>query len=95
MSAYLIAEITVLDPEGYEEYRAAVGASLAKYGAKFLVRGGKIENIEGDWIPQRLIMTEFPDMETIHQWYASKEYQAAKKLRKDTAVFNMVAMTGV
>lgn len=95
MSAYLIAEITVLDPDGYEEYRAIVGASLANYGAKFLIRGGEIENIEGGWAPQRLVMCEFPDMDTIHKWYASEEYQKAKKIRKDTAIFNIVAVTGI
>ena len=48
MPAYLISQIEVHDPKGYEEYRRLVGASLAKYGAKFVVRGGKIEVLEGD-----------------------------------------------
>jgi uncharacterized protein (DUF1330 family) len=95
MSAYLIAEITVLDPNGYEEYRARVGTSLSIYGAKFLVRGGTIEIIEGDWSPKRLVMCEFTDMERIHQWYSSEEYQNIKKLREDTAIFNVVAVTGL
>ena len=56
MSAYLIAEITVTDPVGYEKYRAKVGTSLSNYNAKFLVRGGTIENLEGGWSPQRLVM---------------------------------------
>lgn len=51
MSAYLIAEITVTDPVGYEKYRAKVGASLSNYNAKFLVRAGAIENLEGSWSP--------------------------------------------
>ncbi|MDA1011977.1 MAG: DUF1330 domain-containing protein [Burkholderiales bacterium] len=95
MSAYLIAEITVLDPNGYEAYRARVGSSLASYGAKFLARGGTIEIIEGDWSPKRLVMCEFTDMETIHQWYSSEEYQDIKKIREDTAIFNVVAVTGL
>jgi uncharacterized protein (DUF1330 family) len=95
MSAYLIAEITVIDPVGYEKYRAKVGTSLANYNAKFLVRGGTIENLEGGWSPQRLVMCEFPDMKTIREWYASEEYQEIKKLRDDTAAFNIVSVSGI
>ena len=95
MPAYLIAEITVIDPVGYEKYRAKVGTSLSNYNAKFLVRGGTIENLEGGWSPQRLVMCEFPDMKTIREWYASEEYQEIKKLRDDTAAFNIVSVSGV
>lgn len=95
MPAYLIAEITVIDPVGYEKYRAKVGTSLSNYNAKFLVRGGTIENLEGGWSPQRLVMCEFPDMKTIREWYASEEYQEIKKLRDDTAAFNIVSVSGI
>ena len=95
MSAYLIAEITVIDPVGYEKYRAKVGTSLSNYNAKFLVRGGTIENLEGGWSPQRLVMCEFPDMKTIREWYASEEYQEIEKLRDDTAAFNIVSVSGI
>ena len=95
MSAYLIAEITVIDPVGYEKYRAKVGTSLSNYNAKFLVRGGTIENLEGGWSPQRLVVCEFPDMKTIREWYASEEYQEIKKLRDDTAALNIVSVSGV
>ena len=95
MSAYLIAEITVIDPVGYEKYRAKVGTSLSNYNAKFLVRVGTIENLEGGWSPQRLVMCEFPDMKTIRAWYASEEYQEIKKLRDDTAAFNIVSVSGI
>ncbi|HAT53627.1 MAG: DUF1330 domain-containing protein [Betaproteobacteria bacterium] len=95
MSAYLIAEITVTDPVGYEKYRAKVGASLSNYNAKFLVRAGAIENLEGSWSPQRLVICEFSDMKTIREWYASEEYQEIKKLRDDTAAFNVVSVAGI
>ena len=95
MSAYLIGEITVLDPAGYEKYRDKVGSSLASYGAKFLVRAGSIEIFEGEWEPKRLVMCEFPDMETIRIWYASDEYQELKKLRDNTAAFNLVSVNGI
>ena len=63
MPAYLISQIEVHDPKGYEEYRRLVGASLAKYGGKFVVRGGKIEVLEGDWAPKRIVVCEFESAE--------------------------------
>lgn len=95
MSAYVIAEIIVHDPVGYEKYRAAVGKSLADYGAKFMVRGGDIEILEGSWNPKRMVMCEFPDSEAVRKWYVSDEYKQVKKLRDKSASFNMVLVEGV
>ncbi len=53
MSAYAIAEIDVLDPAAYEEYRAKVPATIAQYGGKYVARGGKTEPLEGGWTPKR------------------------------------------
>ena len=63
MAAYVIVEIEVSDPVGYEEYRKLAGAAVAVQGGKFLVRGGKIEALEGDWRPERLVVLEFPSVE--------------------------------
>jgi uncharacterized protein (DUF1330 family) len=59
MPAYLISQIEVHDPQGYDEYRKLVGPSLAKYGGKFVVRGGRIEVLEGNWAPKRIVVCEF------------------------------------
>jgi len=95
MPAYVITEIEVTDPKGYEEYRARVGQSLEQYGARFLVRGGEIDVLEGDWQPKRIVMCVFDSMDKARQWYDSDGYRELKQLRQNTATMNMVAVEGV
>lgn len=95
MPAYLITEIEVTDPKGYEEYRSRVGKSLEAFGAKFLVRGGEIDVFEGEWQPKRLVMCVFDSMDTARQWYNSDAYQELKRVRQNKATMNMVAVEGV
>ena len=73
MSAYAIAEIDVVDPAAYEDYRKQVLAVVTKYGGKFIVRGGKIDPKEGGWTPKRLVVVEFPSMAQAQKWYDSPE----------------------
>jgi uncharacterized protein (DUF1330 family) len=58
MPAYVIAETDVTDPEQYERYKAASSAAIAAGGGRFLVRGGELIVLEGDWRPSRLVMLE-------------------------------------
>ena len=95
MAAYVIADITVHDPETYEEYRRQVPAVIEKYGGRYLVRGGAFEVFEGDWQPSRRIILEFPDMDALRQWYGSDDYQVLLKLRQSAARTNLVAVEGV
>ena len=95
MPAYLITEIEVTDPKGYDEYRARVGKSLQEYGARFLVRGGEIEVLEGDWQPKRMVMCVFDSLDKAREWYNSDGYQELKRLRQGTATMNMVAVEGI
>ncbi len=81
MPAYFIAEVEVTNPEGYEPYRTLAGASIAQYGGRFIVRGGKAELIEGGPEPMRVVVTEFADVEAARRWYNSPEYQAALPIR--------------
>jgi len=82
MPAYLIADVTVTDPERYPDYVRLVPATLEPYGGRFVVRGGTTEIAEGDWQPQRLVIIEFPSMEQAKAWYHSSEYGPAKELRQ-------------
>ena len=75
MSAYVIVDIEVTDPEAYEDYRSQVPALVAKHGGKYLVRGGPFEILEGDWSLNRLIVLEFPSMEAAKEFYDSEEYR--------------------
>ena len=72
-AAYVIAEIEVVDPAAYEDYRKQVPAVIAKYGGKFLVRGGKVEPREGGWIPKRIVVVEFPSLAQAQKWYDSPD----------------------
>ncbi|MBV8480362.1 MAG: DUF1330 domain-containing protein, partial [Actinobacteria bacterium] len=75
MPAYVIVEVDVLDPEQYEKYRAASPESVAAGGGKFIARGGELEVLEGDWNPSRLVVLEFPDLESANRWYDSEAYR--------------------
>jgi uncharacterized protein (DUF1330 family) len=81
MPAYFVAEIEVTDPEGYRPYAAKAGATVAQYGGKFVARGGKVELVEGGPEPQRVVITEFEDVEAARRWYNSPEYQAILPIR--------------
>jgi uncharacterized protein (DUF1330 family) len=81
MPAYVIAEVEVTNPAGYDSYRPLAGASIAQYGGKFLVRGGKAELLEGSPEPGRVVVIEFADIAAAKRWYNSPEYQEALKIR--------------
>ena len=95
MAAYLVVEVDVHDAERYEDYKAMVPRSLEAYGGRFLVRGGKVETLEGDWAPQRFVMVQFPSLEQARAWWASEGYADAKALRQATATTQMIVVEGV
>ncbi len=94
MAAHVIVEIEVTDPIGYEEYRKLSGPAIAAHGGRFLVRGGKTETLEGNWQPKRLVVLEFPSVEHARKWWASKEYGAARAIRRRTAKTDMIVAEG-
>ena len=94
MAAYVIGEVDVMDPAAYEEYRKQVGAVVTKYGGRFIARGGKVEALEGGWSPKRLVVLEFPDMQTLLGWYRSAEYAPLIKLRQKASRGRLVAIEG-
>lgn len=81
MAAYLIADVDVTDAEQYQQYSQRVPETVAAYGGRYLVLGGALESLEGDFRPKRIVMIEFPDMQAAKAWYASPEYQAILPLR--------------
>jgi len=95
MPAYVIVETDVTDPEQYEHYKAASPAAIAAGGGRFLVRGGELAVLEGDWQPPRIVLLEFEDLAAAKRWYESEAYQAAKKLRAGAASFRAIAVQGV
>jgi uncharacterized protein (DUF1330 family) len=95
MAAYVIVDIDVTDPVGYEEYRRMGPPTVAAHAGKFVVRGGNFEVLEGSWVPKRLVVLEFDSVERAKQWWSSQEYSAAKQVRHRTAVTNMIVVEGL
>ncbi len=94
MAAYVIANVTVQDAAAFEEYRRQVPATIAKHGGRYLVRGGRVERLEGAWNPTRLVVLEFPSMAEARRWYDSEEYHAPKALRMKCAVTDVILVEG-
>jgi uncharacterized protein (DUF1330 family) len=94
MPAYVIAEVEVTDPAAYEDYRKQVPAVVTKYGGKFIVRGGRIESMEGGWSPKRVVVLEFPSMEQALEWYRSPDYAPLIKLRQKTSRGRLIIVEG-
>jgi uncharacterized protein (DUF1330 family) len=95
MAAYVIADIEITEPAGYEEYRRRVAATVAQYGGRYLVRGGATDTLEGDWRPGRLVVIEFPSMARARQWYDSEEYREPRAIRQRCSRGHAVLVEGV
>lgn len=95
MPAYLIADVDVTDPVRYEEYKKLAPPAIAKYGGRYLVRGGVHETLEGAWTPRRLVILEFPDLDRARAFYHSPEYAAARAARAGAASGNFVIVQGL
>ena len=95
MAAYVIVEIEVVDPVGYEEYKKQAAATVHKYDGKYIVRGGKTEVLEGNWKPKRIVILEFPTMERAKEWLNCEEYRESRKKRHVTAKTNMLVIEGL
>ena len=83
MTAYVIAQFTVTDCEGFEAYRQAAPPIIEAYGGRMLVRGGAITSVDGDTDRPKMIVLEFPDKAAAERFYNSPEYQAIMPLRRD------------
>lgn len=94
MTAYLIAEIDITDPETYKEYQKMVPSTVKQYGGRFLVRGGAVVPKEGGWNPARVIVIEFPSMETAQKWYDSPEYAPALDIRLRATKSRLILVEG-
>jgi uncharacterized protein (DUF1330 family) len=94
MSAYVLVEVRVTNPEPYAAYRDLAGASVARHGGRFLVRGGAVTPLEGDWQPQRLVVIEFPSVDAARAWYFSDDYQDALKIRLANSVGKALIVEG-
>jgi uncharacterized protein (DUF1330 family) len=95
-AAYLIVESKIADPEQFKQYMAAAPDVAKAFAGEYLVRGGRLQVVEGDWQPPRLTVIRYPDFDTAKAMYDSPAYTQARALRAGaTAMFNMVIVEGV
>ena len=95
MAAYVVLDAVVKDPLRYDDYRKRVTATLEPYGGKFLVRGGKVETLEGTWKPQRIVVVEFPDAASARAWWNSEAYADPKAIRQSASDTEMILVEGI
>ena len=94
MSAYLIAQVNIINEELYKEYKKRASPIVEKYGGKFLTRGGKFEIVLGQWNYKRTVIIEFPSYEEAINWYSSDEYKPVRKIREDNSEGNAIIIDG-
>ena len=94
MKAYVIAAETTKDEAVFATYRKEVPATIAAFGGKFVVRGGPLTTLEGEWPHPRLVIIEFPSRAAAEGWYRSPEYQKIMPLRLNSTVGNLIIVDG-
>lgn len=95
MKAYcLFDNVHLKDVSKLDRYKQHVGDVVKKFNGEYLVLGGRIRAIEGNWEPSTLVMIAFPDFETANAWYDSEEYKELKALRMEGVDCNAVIMEG-
>jgi uncharacterized protein (DUF1330 family) len=87
-----MADVEVTNPAGYQEYRDKFDPILQKFGGRLLVNGGPCEALEGDWLPARLVVLEFPSAEHARSWYTSPEYGAITGIRARNATTHFLTL---
>jgi uncharacterized protein (DUF1330 family) len=96
MTAYVISEVTIVDVALADAYRALAQNSIARYGGRYVVRGGDVQVMEGEWpAEQRIVVVAFPTMDRAREWYDSPEYAEALKLRKQALIRRLLFVEGV
>ena len=94
MAAYIIAEIEVKNPDKYSEYRDKVPKTVNKFGGRYIIRGTDVVPLEGGWVPERLVVIEFPDMTSLKRWYESDKYKSIRNMRMTSTLSKVIAIDG-
>jgi len=93
--AYVLVQVEVTNAAQYAEYAKLTPDIIAKYGGRFLARGGRTATLEGPAAKGRVVVIEFPSFEAAQQFYASAEYSAARKVREGAAAAQFVLVEGL
>ncbi|MEK9752107.1 MAG: DUF1330 domain-containing protein [Rhodospirillaceae bacterium] len=95
MAAYIVVQVDVTDPDTYDTYRKQVAPTIEAFGGEFVVRGGSMEVLEGEWPYARCVVLKFKDAETAKAWHSSDAYAPLLKLRQSASKGNMIVVDGV
>jgi uncharacterized protein (DUF1330 family) len=95
MKAYVISEVEARDRALFEQYRTMAAPTIEQYGGRYIVRGGEAEAVEGGPPPKTMIIVEFPSMTRAREWYASREYAEALKVRRDALDRRLIFVEGI
>ncbi len=95
MAAYFIVDLEVTDRDRFKDYAEAVPSTISAYGGRYLIAGGSVETIEGDWDPKRIIVIEFESLERAQEWWGSENYRELKELRRETSQAKILLVDGV
>jgi uncharacterized protein (DUF1330 family) len=95
VAAYVIVDLEIVDPSGFEEYKKRVVPLVEKYGGKYIVAGGQVETVEGDWKPKRIVILEFESMQRAKEWLNCEEYREPREMRHHSAKTKMILVEGV
>lgn len=97
MAAYVIIDISVREQAAkadYAQYSEKVRSIVEKHGGRYLARGGRITPVAGDWMPERIILIEFPSSDHVKQWWNSPEYKAIAGLRENSTLARAIIVEG-
>ena len=95
MAGYVIVHNEITDEPLFAEFRQRVAATIEAHGGRYLVRGGATEVIDGDWVPERIVVVEFDSVEQARAWLSSPEYTAIKDIRVKSANASVIIVEGV
>jgi uncharacterized protein (DUF1330 family) len=95
MPAYVVVNVRVKDRVRYEDYKVMAPASIRAHGGRYIARGGRVDVMEGEWQPERLVLLEFPTLEKAKEWWGCDEYAGPKALRQATADTELVIVAGL
>ena len=94
MKAYLVLDLTIDDLAGFRPYMAAIPAHIARHRGRYIVQGAQPTLMEGDWLPERLVIIEFPERGDAEAFLADPTIQDLFKVRHETTTSKLVLVEG-
>lgn len=95
MSAYVIFDVEIRDMNKYQEFIKGVKPAIEAAGARYLARGGAHKVYEGDWVPKRIVVLEFPSVIAWEAFYNGSTYQGLKAVRDECSSARLVSVEGL